>query len=182
MRPGPEPRSSPASEVAIGLAYAALVVDDSGVAREVHDLAGQLDDMKDRLQRWVLRAAATDLDEAGLQALLQLAQTAEDLGDRAAEMVRPLVEGYEVHPVLALALGETEEVAVRATVGEGSSADNATVRDLESGTGMDVLAIRRHQRYQYRPLGETVLQAADEVIASGPSSGRSVLLARCGVG
>lgn len=170
------------SEVAVGLAYAALVVDDESLAREVQDLAGQLDEMKDRLQRWVLRAAATDLDDSGLQALLQLAQTAEDLGDRAAEMVRPLVEGDEVHPVLALALGETDDVAVQAIVREGSSAGNAPVRDLESGTGMDVLAVRRHGRYQYRPPADMVLQTADEVFASGPSGGRSLLLARCGMG
>lgn len=167
------------SEVAVGLAYAALLADDTDLAREVRRLAELLDDMKARLHRWVLRAAGDDPDD-GLFALLQLAQAAEDLGDRAAEMVRPLVDGDDVHPVLALALGEADEVVVRAVVTAGSAADHSSIRGLEAGTGFEVLAIRRDQRYRYRPDGALEVEADDEVIASGPSEGRTVLLSRLG--
>jgi len=168
------------SEVGVGLAYAALLADDTDLAREVRRLAELLDDMKVRLHRWVLRAAGDDPDDDGLFALLQLAQATEDLGDRAAEMVRPLVDGDDVHPVLALALGEADEVVVRAVVTAGSAADHSSIDGLEAGTGFEVLAIRRDQRYRYRPDGELEVEVDDEVIASGPSEGRTVLLSRFG--
>ena len=46
------------SEVAVGLAYSALVLGDPGLAAEVRQLEDRLDEMKDRLELWVLRAAA----------------------------------------------------------------------------------------------------------------------------
>ena len=46
------------SETAVGLAYSALVLRDLGLAAEVRHLEDRLDDMKDRLELWVLRAAS----------------------------------------------------------------------------------------------------------------------------
>ena len=46
------------SEVAVGLAYSALVLRDHGLAAEVRHLEDRLDEMKDRLELWVLRAGA----------------------------------------------------------------------------------------------------------------------------
>jgi uncharacterized protein with PhoU and TrkA domain len=164
------------SEVAVGLGYAALLVEDRGVAGEVRDLAGRLDQMKDRVQRWVLQTATAGLNVAGLQALLQLAQTAEDLGDRAEEMVRPLEDHRAVHPVLALALGETQEVAVRERV----TVDGRTVRELRAATGFDVLAVRRGDHYLHRPPADTILQPEDVVFATGPDESRALLAQLCG--
>src|ERR687897_1618358 len=50
------------SEVAVGLAYSALVLQDQGLAAEVRHLEDRLDDMRDRLQLWVLRAGAERID------------------------------------------------------------------------------------------------------------------------
>ncbi|MDQ3293604.1 MAG: potassium channel protein, partial [Actinomycetota bacterium] len=71
------------SEAAVGLAYSALVLRDQGLAAEVRHLEDRLDEMKDRLELWVLRAAAQDLDPSPLRGLLHLSQAAEELGDQA---------------------------------------------------------------------------------------------------
>src|SRR5207253_11264510 len=68
------------SEVAIGLAYSALVLRDQGLASEVRHLEDRLDEMKDRLELWVLRAGGSAADPAPLRGLLHLSQAAEDLG------------------------------------------------------------------------------------------------------
>ena len=44
------------SEVAVGLAYSALVLADRGLAAEVRHLEDRLDEMKDHLELWVLRS------------------------------------------------------------------------------------------------------------------------------
>jgi uncharacterized protein with PhoU and TrkA domain len=165
------------SEVAVGLAYSALVLRDQGLAAEVRHLEDRLDEMKDRLELWVLRAARDDLDPAPLRGLLHLSQAAEDLGDQAQQMVWLVEQHEELHPILALAFGESDDVVVRVPVGEGSRGDGATLGQLrlDIEPGFHVLAIRRGGRYVYRPGGDVALQAGDELIASGPDEGHPML-------
>jgi uncharacterized protein with PhoU and TrkA domain len=165
------------SEAAIGLAYSALVLRDQGLAAEVRHLEDRLDEMKDRLELWVLRAAADDLDPSPLRGLLHLSQAAEDLGDQARQMVWLIEQKEELHPILAIALGESDEVVVRMPVAPGSRADGATLADLNLDVepGFHVLAVRRDQRYLYRPRGHVQLFPGDELIASGPDEGQPEL-------
>lgn len=165
------------SEVAVGLAYSALIYRDLGLAAEVRHLEDRLDEMKDRLELWVLRAGAENLDPSPLRGLLHLSQAAEDIGDAAQQMVW-LVEQHEViHPILSIALGETDEVVIRIPVAEGSRADGATLSELQLNIepGFAVLAVRRGGRYFYRPRGSVRLVPDDELIASGPDEGRELL-------
>jgi uncharacterized protein with PhoU and TrkA domain len=167
------------SEVAVGLAYSALVFRDAGLAAEVRHLEDRLDEMKDRLEVWVLRAARDDLDPSPLRGLLHLSQAAEDIGDAAQQMVWLVEQQEDVHPILSIALGESDEVVVKLPVAEASRADGAALSELRLNLepGFQVLAVQRGGRYFYRPRGAVVLRAGDQLIASGPDEGR-VILAR----
>ncbi len=170
------------SETAVGLAYSSLVLRDLGLAGEVVQLEDRLDRMKDSLQTWVLRAAADDLDPSPLRGLLQLAEAAEDIGDQAQQMVWLIERKEELHPIIGLALGDTDDVVVQVPVGPGSDTDGRSLRELDFSTepGFLVLAIRRGGRYIYRPRGFVTLAAGDQLIASGPEEGTELLAARCG--
>jgi len=170
------------SEVAVGLAYSALVLRDLGLAAEVNHLEDRLDEMKERLELWVLRAASELIDPSGLRGLVHLAQAAEEIGDAAQQMVWLVEQGEELHPILAMALGEADEVVVRVPVGRGSAADGASLAQLrlETETGFYLLAIRRGGRYFYRPRRAVVLAAGDELIATGPDEGHALLAELCG--
>src|SRR3954449_12453714 len=170
------------SEVAIGLAYSALVLRDQGLAAEVSHLEDRLDEMNERLEVWVMRAAQERVDPAGLRGLLHLAEAAEEIGDSAQQMVWLIEEGEELHPILALALGDADEVVVRVPVAAGSQADGESLGALrlETETGFFVLAIRRGGRYFYRPRPDVVLRPEDEIIATGPDEGHSLLAELCG--
>ena len=165
------------SEAAVGLAYSALVFRDQGLAAEVRHLEDRLDEMKDRLEVWVLRAARNDIDPSPLRGLLALSQAAEDIGDAAQQMVWLVEKEEDVHPILSIALGETDEVVVKIPVDEGSRANGATLGELRLNLepGFQVLAVQRGGRYFYRPRGAVVLRAGDQVIASGPDEGRHLL-------
>lgn len=165
------------SEVAVGLAYSALVFRDPGLAAEVRQLEDRLDEMKDRLEVWVLRAARDDLDPSPLRGLLHLSQAAEDIGDAAQQMVWLVEEQEDVHPILGIALGETDEVVVKFPVAPEARADGASLGSLRLNLepGFSVLAVQRGGRYFYRPRGAVVLRAGDQVIASGPEEGRHIL-------
>ncbi len=170
------------SEAAVGLAYSALVLGDRSLALEVRHLEDRLDEMKDRLEVWVLRAGAADVDPSPLRGLLALSQAAEDIGDQAQQMVWLIEHGEDIHPILGLALGESDEVVLRVPVAAGSEADGASLSQLELHIepGYLVLAIKRDGRYRYQPRRHVTLQAGDELIVSGPDEGRALLAERLG--
>ena len=170
------------SEVAVGLAYSAVLFNDAGLAAEVTHLEDRLDEMKERLEVWVLRSAADTLDPSTLRGLLHLGQAAEEIGDAAQQMVWLVEEGEEIHPVLAYALGDSDEVIVRVPVAAGSALDGTTLAEaaLELETGFYLLAIRRGGRYVYRPRGRVQIVAGDALIASGPDEGHEKLAELCG--
>ncbi|HVL05156.1 MAG TPA: TrkA C-terminal domain-containing protein [Acidimicrobiales bacterium] len=170
------------SEVAVGLAYSALVLRDPGLAAEVNHLEDRLDEMKERLELWVLRGAQEHLDPSALRGLLHLAQAAEEIGDAAQQLVWLIEEGEELHPILAIALGHADEVVVRVPVAAGAPADGKSLQSLcmETETGFYLLAIRRGGRYLYRPRASVVLRAGDDLIATGPDEGHAILAELCG--
>ena len=170
------------SETAIGLAYSALVLQDLSLAREVRALEERVDEMKVSLQTWVLRAAADDVGPSELRGLLHLAEAAEDIGDQALQIVSLVLDQEDVHPVLALALGDTDDVVVQVPVAPGSNADDATLGSLGLAVdpGYHVLAVRRASGYIYNPRKTVALRAGDELLASGPEEGRERLASLCG--
>ena len=165
------------SEVAVGLAYSALVFRDRSLAAEVRHLEDRLDEMKIRLELWVLRAAGDDVDPSRLRGLLHLGAAAEDLGDQAQQMVWLIEKSSDLHPVLHVALGDTDDIVVRMPVADGAPADGSRLGqlDLAIEPGFNVLALERNGRYLYRPRKHVELRAGDHVLANGPEEGRSAL-------
>jgi uncharacterized protein with PhoU and TrkA domain len=155
---------------------------DHGLAAQVVQLEDRLDEMREQLELWVLRAGAETVDPSGLRGLLHLGAAAEEIGDAAQQLVWLVEEEEETHPVLAAALGEADDVVVQFPVAAGSTLDGATVTATQIGddTGFHLLAIRRGGRYVYRARGRVVLQAGDELLANGPWEGRAALAEQCG--
>src|SRR5215212_2782776 len=161
------------SEVAVGLAYSALLYDDAGLAREVIAIEDEMDEMRYRLERWVLLAACHVEDSSRLRGLLHLATASETIADCAMEMVWMVEEGEEVHPVLSAAVEESDEVVLKLTVSPGSPADGKTLDSLkiETETGMYALAVNRGGRWTYRPRDTYRLQGGDSRLFTGAPEG-----------
>ena len=161
------------SEVAVGLAYSALLYYDAGLAREVVAIEDEMDEMRYRLERWVLLAARRVEDASRLRGVLHLATASEAIADCAQEMVWIVEKGEEVHPVLSAAVGESDEVVLKLSVIPGSPADGRTLGSLrlETETGMYVLAINRGGRWTYRPRDTYALKGGDSLLATGAPEG-----------
>ncbi len=170
------------SEAAVGLAYSALLLNDQGLAAQVVQLEDRLDEMREQLELWVLRAGAETVDPSGLRGLLHLGGAAEEVGDAAQQLVWLVERQEEMHPVLAVALGEADEVSVQYPIAAGSELDGAVLTSAQVGddTGFHVLALKRSGRYLYRPRGRVRLQAGDEILATGPWEGRGELARQAG--
>jgi uncharacterized protein with PhoU and TrkA domain len=170
------------AEAAVGLAYSSILFNNRSLAAEVGVLEARSDVLEDELESWVLRAApeARDVDE--LRGLIRLASASESICDAARDMTWYVEHGEPLHPVVQMALEETEEISVETVVQPGSPADGRSLKDLrlETETGMFVLAIQRGARWVYRPRGTSVLRAGDRLISIGPEEGEEELIALCG--
>jgi uncharacterized protein with PhoU and TrkA domain len=159
--------------VAVGLAYSALLYYDAGLAREVVAIEDEMDEMRYRIERWVLLAARHMEDPSRLRGMLHLATASEAIADCAMEMVWIVEKGEEVHPVLSAAVGESDEIVLKLTVVPGSPADGRTLKALrlETETGMHALAVNRGGRWTYRPRDTYTLQGGDSLLVTGAPEG-----------
>jgi uncharacterized protein with PhoU and TrkA domain len=171
-----------ASEAAVGLAYSTILLGDRDLAHQVAVIESRTDQLWDDLERWALEAAAEADQPVQLRGLFHMAAASERIADAARDMTR-LVEGDEPpHPIIASALGETDEIIADAIVAPGSAADGATLAQLRihTTTGMEVLAIERAERWRYRPARAQALQAGDRLLVQGPPGGLTALRERLG--
>lgn len=170
------------AEIAVGLAYSAIMFRDQTLAAEVSAIEDRTDEMHHELERWVLRASAEVDDPDELRGLLHLAVASERIADAAQDMTR-LIEGdEEPHPIIEAALSETDEIVIECIVAPNAPAAGATIRSMSirTDTGMDVLAVQRSGRWIYRPRSEFQFAGNDRVIAVGPEEGAKALDEICG--
>ncbi len=170
------------AEVAVGLAYSAILLRDVSLAVEVGTLEDRSDELFHRLEGWVLRAAAELEDPEDLRGLLHLAASSERIVDAAQSMCRIIEDEGLPHPIIAAALSEADEIVAEAVVAAGSRVEDHTLAELalHTETGMEVLAIQRDERWVYRPRRARRLCAGDRLLAIGPEGGAPRLRAWCG--
>ncbi len=166
------------SELAVGLAYSAVLFYSKEIAHEVELLENQMDLMRSRLESLVLKSAKEIDDTESLKGLLQLATSSEAISDAAYEIADIVLRDIELHPVFMLALRESDEVISRVNVESPSKLIGKTLGSLklETETGMFVLAIRRSDKWIYHPGGKTVVKEGDSLIAMGTRSGEELLI------
>jgi len=170
------------SEAAVGLAYASLLFNNRALAAEVGAMEARSDQLHDELESWVLRAAPEARDPDMLRGLLRLGAASEYMCDAARDMTWYVEKGEPLHPVVQMALEETEETSAETVVQPGSPAAGRSLKDLrlETETGMFVLAVQRGARWIYRPRSAFTLQEGDRLISVGPEEGEEELWALTG--
>jgi uncharacterized protein with PhoU and TrkA domain len=170
------------AEAAVGLAYSSILFNNRSLAAEVAALESRSDVSRDELESWVLRAAPEARNPDELRGLIRLAAASEQISDAARDMTWYVEHGEPLHPVVQIALEETEETSAETFVQPGSPADGASLKELsiETETGMFVLAVQRGARWIYRPRSTFRMGAGDRLISVGPEEGEGELLALCG--
>ena len=163
-------------ELAVDLAYGAVLFDSDSVAEEVLELEAEVDGLQSRLEAWTLRAAARVEDPIDLRGVFRIAAATEVISDAALEIAEGVLRGLPTHPVVSEAFEAADEVIVRLAVGVGSPLEDDTLGELQldSETGVRVIAIRRAgdaADWIVSPTARTRLRGGDVVIAKGTRSG-----------
>ncbi|MFP4174775.1 MAG: potassium channel family protein [Halobacteriales archaeon] len=166
------------SELAVGLAYSAVLLESHEVASEVHALEAKTDRLRQDLEEWVLESAARVEDPTELRGLMHLAISSEVIADAALEIADSVMRDIDAHPVFAEAIRESNEVITTVEVDDESELDGRTLGELlvESETGMYVMAIHRaDDEWVYSPTEHTTVYGGDTLIARGPDGGKKRL-------
>jgi uncharacterized protein with PhoU and TrkA domain len=172
-------------ELAVDLAYGAILFDSEDVAEEVFELEAEVDALKSRFEAWTLRAASRVDDPVSLRGLVQLATSTEIISDAALEISEGVLRGLSTHPVVREAVYESDEVIVREAVDAGSALDGTTLggKEVKTETGMRAIAVRHageDDDWDISPGPETPLAAGDIILAKGTRAGADRLAALTG--
>ncbi|VTT88336.1 Potassium channel protein [Halorubrum sp. DM2] len=158
------------SELAVDLAYGSVLFDNEELAEEVNNLEIEVDALQSRFEAWTLRAAAEADDPVSLRGLIHLGVATEEISDAALAITEGVRRDLDVHPVVEMAVQESDEIITRTIVGEGSDLDGTAVADGVPATDIStsVLAIRRPEEgWLVGPDIDTTLRGGDVIIAKG---------------
>lgn len=169
------------SELAVGLAVSAILFNNEEIAHEVTLIETSMDEKRYELERWVLETAQKIEDVEKLMGILHLAFASESISDAADEIADVVLRDIELHPVIAMAIRESDEIITRIRVSDDSPIVGRTLGELEieTETGMYVLAIRGANRWIYHPKAKTVIQGGDLLYARGTRAGENALNELC---
>ncbi len=170
------------SELMVDLAYSSVFYDSNKLAEAVAELESEMGDHLIKLQRMVLeRVRSNDLDIDSAIIALRVAQAAEVIANSALEIADVVLRDVELHPVLAESIRDSDSSITKVVVHEQSPFVGPRLREveLETETGMRILAVRRGSRWHSKVRGSFRLKGGDLVIAMGPDEAVPEFLIRC---
>ena len=165
------------SELMVDLAYSSLLYNNRDIAEEVYQLDSRMRELENEIQEMAVQNATEDKDIKKALLIIRLAQSVGEISNAALKIADVVRRDVPPHPVIQLALRETDVIITAVTVGENSDLDGSTLGKvrLATNTGMFVIAIRRGRRYIYGPDQHTTMMAGDTLYARGPEDGEQYL-------
>ncbi|SMO63905.1 potassium channel family protein [Halorubrum cibi] len=158
------------SELAVDLAYGSVLFDNEELAEEVSNLEIEVDALQSRFEAWTLRAAKEAEDPVSLRGLIHLGVATEEISDAALQITEGVIRDIGVHPVVEMAVKESDEIITRTRVGRGSELAGTRIEAGVPATEIatSVLAIRRpDEGWLVGPDLDTTIRAGDAIISKG---------------
>ena len=157
------------AELIVDLAYSALLHNSEALATEVLELEAQMDRLQLQARMNMLLAARTTEDARQLAPVLGIIGGTEKISDAAGDIAHIVLGDHEFPGAIRTALPEATETLARATVSESSVYANRTLLDidLETETGVRVIALRGDDEWVLSPDRETTLSPGDVVLLRG---------------
>jgi len=167
------------AELLIDLSYSAVLLGSDDLAEEVLTLEERMDVLQLRTRMSLLMASRSVDDAEQLAPVLGVVGAAEGISDAAGDIAAVVLEEIGLPDALRTALPDALETLVRATVHPDSEYADRSLGEinLETETGVRVIAIRRGGDWLLNPDRETRLRGDDVVLLRGPDDGISTVYA-----
>lgn len=157
------------SELIVDLAYSALLHNSESLAEEVLELEAKMDMLQMQARMNLLMASRTTDDAKRLAPVLGIVGATEKISDAAGEIATVVLGEMQLPGSIKAALPEAMEVLSRATVTEDSAyvGRNLGEIDLETETGVRVIAVRGDDQWVLNPEATTTINAGDMLLLRG---------------
>jgi len=167
------------AELLIDLSYSAVLLGSDEVAEEVLALEERMDVLQLRARMSLLMASRSTDDAEQLAPVLGVVGAAEKISDAAGDIAKVVIEEIGLPDAMRTALPDAVETLVRASVHEDSEYVDRTLGEinLETETGVRIIAIRRGGNWLMNPDRETRIRAGDVLLLRGPDGGVSTVYA-----
>jgi uncharacterized protein with PhoU and TrkA domain len=161
------------AELLIDLSYSSVLFESPELAEEVLKLESEMDVLQ--LRAWMsLVMAGRNPDEAeDLAPIFGIVGAAEKVSDAAGDIAKVVLEEVGMPPALPASLPTAVETLARAPLAGDADYVGRSLGDinLETETGVRVVAIRRADDWDLDPGPETTLSAGDVLLCRGPADG-----------
>jgi uncharacterized protein with PhoU and TrkA domain len=161
------------AELLIDLSYSAVLHASPTIANEVVALEHRMDVLQLRARMSLMLAARSPSEAEILAPVLGVVGAADKISDAAGDIAKIVSEEIGLPDAMRGALTEGVETLVRGTVAARSDYAGRSLEDidLESETGVRVIAIRRDDDWIFNPGPDTRLEAGDVTLLRGPETG-----------
>lgn len=161
------------AELLIDLSFSAVLNGSDEIAGEVLELEARMDVLQMQARMSLLMAARSPDDAEQLAPVLGVVGAAEKISDAAGDIAKVVLEDIGLPDAMRAALPEAVETLVRTEIAADSTLAGRTLLDanLETETGVRVIAIRRDEDWITNPGRDTSLVAGDTVLLRGPEEG-----------
>ncbi|GAA0222478.1 potassium channel family protein [Haladaptatus pallidirubidus] len=161
------------AELLIDLSFSAVFHGSDDIASEVLALEGKMDVLELQARMSLLMAARSTEDAEELAPVLGVVGAAEKISDAAGDIAKVVLEDIGLPQTMRAALPEAIETLVRVSIGESSPLASQTLGrlNLETETGVRVIAIHRGGDWIMNPDRDTDLRVDDRLLLRGPDEG-----------
>lgn len=158
------------SELIVDLAYSALLHSSDALAEEVLELEAEMDILQMQARMNLLLAARTTRDARQLAPVLGMVSAAEKISEAAGDIAGVVLGDPELPGAIRAALPEAMEVLARVRVHPDSPYTGQSLEELnlQTETGVRVIARRGNGQWALNPDREMVLDADDMILLRGP--------------
>lgn len=161
------------AELLIDLSYSSVLFGSQSVAQEVLALEQRMDVLQVKARMNLLMAARNPSDAEALAPVLGVVAATEKISDAAGDIAKIVTEEIGLPDAIRTALPEALDTLVSVELSEESALLGQTLgeRNLETDTGVRVIALRRQGEWLLNPDRQTEPHAGDVLLLRGPEEG-----------
>ncbi|NHJ86567.1 MAG: hypothetical protein FK734_13965 [Asgard group archaeon] len=163
--------------IMVDLAYSSVIFEDKALAEEVKELRDLVVNL-DYLLTMSLQVAVRDgKDAQATLPLVVLGHASTDIANSVTDIANVLLKGFNVHQTIKEMAQRVSRDLVRGIISEESILKGYSIKDIteKMNYSVTIYALRHNEKWVIIPDKKTVLEAGDVILASGSSSGISLL-------
>jgi len=157
--------------LAIALGFSALLMKDQKIVDKIHELEEEIDIRQYEVEAECMLATKTPKDALELTSVVRLSSALEDISNAIKELIDSLARGIPIHPTIMKGLKDSVEVADSVEIKKRSKMVGKTIAEFTEDH-VNVIGLKRDEKWTYLPKREELIAAGDVLIVSG--SRRSV--------